>query len=152
MMRRHSAVKSQHSVIFSYTWPHTWLHTCLCTGPCLYPSIGIRTSCLHADLPLVTRAGSGWCSRVAASVLLAHGMAELIGRTDAEYDELVQTLMTHERRRRAVKEKMAAARGSSPLFDSRRWVRGWEQSLEILVDTTLSGTRPPHVIVADRHR
>ena len=89
---------------------------------------------------------------MAASVLLAHGMAELIGRTDAEYDELVQTLMTHERRRRAVKEKMAAARGSSPLFDSRRWVRGWEQSLEILVDTTLSGTRPPHVIVADRHR
>lgn len=81
---------------------------------------------LWAGLPVLTMAGKSFASRVAASLLTAIGLSELITHTPEEYEALAIDLASNPRKLQAIKEKLAANRLTTPLFDTK----GFTQDIE----------------------
>jgi protein O-GlcNAc transferase len=73
---------------------------------------------LWAGLPLVTNAGKGFAARVAASLLTAIGLPELIVEIEAAYEALIFNLARSPQKLQAVTKKLAQNRRTSPLFDA----------------------------------
>ena len=95
------------------------------------------TACdaLWAGLPLVTQRGSAYAGRVAASLLTAAGVPELIVETAQDYESLALALARDPARLGALREKLIANRTSAPLFDTPRLAR----NLEALYREMLAG-------------
>ncbi|WP_140918300.1 O-linked N-acetylglucosamine transferase, SPINDLY family protein [Limnobaculum xujianqingii] len=94
-----------------------------------YP-VGSHTTAsdtLWAGVPLVTRLGSLFASRVAASLLTAIGLPELVTETDEDYYQLALSLANDPARIQQLKEKLAANHTTSPLFDTERFTRDLER-------------------------
>jgi predicted O-linked N-acetylglucosamine transferase (SPINDLY family) len=73
---------------------------------------------LRAGLPILTRVGETFSSRMAASLLEALDMRELITSSPAEYEESAVALATHGMA--ATKDKLEGNLRTAPLFDARR--------------------------------
>jgi protein O-GlcNAc transferase len=86
------------------------------------------TACdaLWAGLPVVTCRGTAFAGRVAASLLTAAGLPELITENAADYEALALALARDPARLRALREKLASARATAPLFDTPRLARDLE--------------------------
>lgn len=90
---------------------------------------------LWTGLPIVTCAGQGFAARVAASLLQAVGLPELITESLEAYEALALELATHPERLADLKARLAAAIKGAPLFDtdlSRRHIEAaytiaWER-------------------------
>jgi predicted O-linked N-acetylglucosamine transferase (SPINDLY family) len=72
--------------------------------------------------------GRSFASRVAASLLTAAGLPELITATPAAYEASATTLGLQPRRLNQIKRKLAAGLADCALFDSRRHVRHIESA------------------------
>lgn len=81
---------------------------------------------LWAGVPLVTMPGRSFPARVAASILTAAGLSELIASGPATYETLALGLATDHARLAAIRAKLAAARTTTPLFDTVRFTRNLE--------------------------
>lgn len=75
---------------------------------------------LWAGLPVITRIGKSFQGRVAASLLKAIGMPELITQTDAEYATLAVELSKNPTKLNELKAKLNQNRSKEPLFDTRK--------------------------------
>jgi predicted O-linked N-acetylglucosamine transferase (SPINDLY family) len=87
---------------------------------------------LWAGLPLLAWRGDAFAGRVAASLLHALGLPELVMADEASY---VQTAITLARDRGAlqnIREKMAERRLTAPLFDTARFTRNLEAAHETM--------------------
>ncbi|MEO8113059.1 MAG: tetratricopeptide repeat protein [Phenylobacterium sp.] len=84
---------------------------------------------LWAGLPLVTCAGRSFASRVAASLLTAVGLPELVTDSLEAYEALAYDLATRPERLAALKAKLAAQRDTAPLFDTALTCRHIEAAL-----------------------
>jgi predicted O-linked N-acetylglucosamine transferase (SPINDLY family) len=78
---------------------------------------------LWAGTPVLTRLGKTFPGRVAASLLNAIGLPELITRSADEYEALACELATNPRRLQEIKTKLARNRDVMPLFDTIRMTR-----------------------------
>jgi len=76
---------------------------------------------LWAGVPVVTQIGKAFQSRVAASLLKAIDLPELVTTTQAKYEELALELATNPTLLTATREKLARNRATAPLFDSERF-------------------------------
>ena len=81
---------------------------------------------LWAGLPVLTRSGATFASRMAGSLLRACGLAQLITTTPQEYEELAVQLALQPRAIDAMKQTLAENRMTCALFDSPRLVRHLE--------------------------
>jgi protein O-GlcNAc transferase len=81
---------------------------------------------LMAGLPVVTFAGQGFPARVAASLLHAIGMPELVADSLAGYEALALTLAQDAAQLKAVRTKLAINRQTHALFDTPRFCRNME--------------------------
>jgi predicted O-linked N-acetylglucosamine transferase (SPINDLY family) len=104
---------------------------------------------LWAGVPLVTCAGDTFASRVAGSLLLAVGMGELVTHSLHHYRELACALAGDGARLRALRDKLAAARASAPLFDVAAYTLDLEHLYGQMWDRHLSG-QPPHALTGLR--
>ena len=75
---------------------------------------------LWVGLPVITRIGRSFQGRVAASLLEAVGMPELITHTDSEYISLAVELARNPTKLIELKNKLAQNRLKAPLFDTRK--------------------------------
>ncbi len=93
------------------------------------------TACdaLWAGLPVLTCAQGGFASRVAASLLAAIGMPELVTQTPQDYEALAIQLAHDPQRLSALRTKLAANRLSTSLFDTERFTRDLEDIYARLV-------------------
>lgn len=94
---------------------------------------------LWAGLPLVTCAGNAFAGRVAASLLHAVGLPELVTRSLAEYEALALALARDPARLAALRARLAENRLRAPLFDTARFCRQLEA---ILLDLRARGRAP----------
>jgi predicted O-linked N-acetylglucosamine transferase (SPINDLY family) len=85
---------------------------------------------LWCGVPVVTMAGASFISRVAASLLTAAGVPELITASPEAYKALCLTLMRDPEKLAVLKSRLCANRTSLPLFDTPRFVREWENLLK----------------------
>jgi predicted O-linked N-acetylglucosamine transferase (SPINDLY family) len=87
---------------------------------------------LWMGLPIVTRAGRTYISRMAGSLLTAVGLPDLITESLADYEKLAITLGREPRRVASHKRYLAEHGRSSPLFDVPQIVRDIEAEFERL--------------------
>jgi len=102
---------------------------------------------LWTGLPVVTCMGESMPARVAASLLHAVGMPELITRTLTEYEELAVRLATHPDELERVREKLARHRLDAPLFNTARYIRNLESAYEQIHERSQAGLAPERIVV-----
>ena len=93
-----------------------------------FPCTSHTTACdaLWMGCPLVTLTGPTFAARVATSILVNAGLAELATGSLDDYEAMMKGLASDAGRRRALRERAAAAPASAPLFDTPRFVRHLE--------------------------
>jgi predicted O-linked N-acetylglucosamine transferase (SPINDLY family) len=103
------------------------------------------TLCL--GVPLVTCLGRAFPGRVAASVLQAAGLPELVTHSLAQYEELARSLATNGERLAAVRAKLERNRLTEPLFDAKRFTRDLEVAYTTMWERQQAGKPPAHFAV-----
>ena len=91
-----------------------------------YNSHTTASDALWAGLPLLTCMGKAFPARVAASLLEAVGLTELVTGSLGEYEAMALALARDPARLQAVREKLGANRLVQPLFDTERFRRNVE--------------------------
>jgi predicted O-linked N-acetylglucosamine transferase (SPINDLY family) len=89
---------------------------------------------LWCGVPVVTCLGAGFPGRVAASILHAIGLPELITHNAADYESLALALASDAPRLAALKQKLEASRKTTALFDTARFTKNMEAAFEMMRD------------------
>jgi predicted O-linked N-acetylglucosamine transferase (SPINDLY family) len=105
---------------------------------------------LWAGLPVLTLPGESFASRMAASVLTAAGLPELIAQSRADYERRALELATDPERLEALKRKLAVHRSSCALFDTATFTRNLESLYEQMYERYLSGLAADHLFAERR--
>jgi predicted O-linked N-acetylglucosamine transferase (SPINDLY family) len=102
---------------------------------------------LWAGLPVLTRIGESFAGRVAASLLHAMGLPELITASAPQYEELAVNLAADPQRLASMRQKLADNRLQRPLFDTRLFAKHLEAAYEVIYERYRSDRPPAHVYV-----
>ncbi|HCD55717.1 MAG TPA: hypothetical protein DEQ90_09865, partial [Halieaceae bacterium] len=102
---------------------------------------------LWMGLPLVTCNGQSFASRVAASLLQAVGLSELITTGMDEYTALAIALAGDAPRRNRLRTTLADARHKAALFDATTCARHLEQAYTRMVDLRRRGATPEDIYI-----
>jgi predicted O-linked N-acetylglucosamine transferase (SPINDLY family) len=105
---------------------------------------------LLAGLPLLTMKGETFAGRVAASVLRAAGMPELITFSMEEYEAAALRLAHDRAALTALKARLAETRLASPLFDTALYTRHLEDAYRQMCDRHWAGEAPAPFDIAAR--
>jgi protein O-GlcNAc transferase len=104
---------------------------------------------LWAGLPVLTCLGSTFAGRVAASLLQAVGLPELIVQNMADYESLALSLARDPARLANYRQKLQQNRLSSPLFDIGRYTKNLETAYQMMWQKHATKQKPDHILVAD---
>ena len=102
---------------------------------------------LWAGLPIVTKAGQGFAARVAASLLNAAGLPELVTKSDEDYAALALALAKDPARLASLRARLAANQATAPLFDSALFTRHFEAGLDLAYQRYVERQEPADIIV-----
>ena len=100
----------------------------LCIDTLPYNAHTTGSDALWAGVPLVTCRGQAFAGRVAASLLNAVGLPELVTDSLDSYETLIVALARDPARLQAIRRKLAEWRPSAPLFDTDRYRRHIERA------------------------
>ena len=100
---------------------------------------------LWAGLPVLTLTGEAFASRIAASLLSAIGVPELIASTQEQYEQLAIELALNPQRLAGIRTKIQDNRLTSPLFDTPRFARNLEAAYTTIHDRYQAGLPPDHI-------
>jgi predicted O-linked N-acetylglucosamine transferase (SPINDLY family) len=100
----------------------------LALDPFPYNSHSTGMDALWAGVPMVALLGETFAGRVGASMLTAAGLPECVARSGEEYLQLCVDLARHPDRLQALRQRLAATRDTSPLFDMLRFTRDLEEA------------------------
>jgi predicted O-linked N-acetylglucosamine transferase (SPINDLY family) len=112
-----------------------------------YNAGATASDALWAGLPVLTCLGEAFAGRMAASLLTAIGLPELITCTQPQYEELAVALATDPPRLAAIKHKLAENRSTTPLFDTRRFAKHLETGYSQILERYHAGLPPDHIHV-----
>jgi predicted O-linked N-acetylglucosamine transferase (SPINDLY family) len=104
-----------------------------------------HTTCsdaLWAGLPVLTLMGHTFPGRVAASLLSAVGLSELIANTQEEYVSLAIELATNRKKLDGIRERLAKNRLTAPLFNSTLFAKNLETVYIKMYERHLEGLLP----------
>jgi len=97
---------------------------------------------LWAGLPILTCAGRSFASRVAASLLSAMDLEELVTHSLEEYERRALELASNRALLQLVREKIARNRRTAPLFDTHRFRKQIESAYIAMSERHRRGERP----------
>ncbi len=109
-----------------------------------FPYTGHTTAsdALWVGLPVLTRPGRTFASRVGASLLRAAGVAELIMEAEEAFEREAIALGSDPHRLTAIRSQLDSNRGSCPLFDTQRFTRHLEAAYAGMWERWRSGRKP----------
>ena len=102
---------------------------------------------LWAGLPVLTCIGETFAGRVAASLLNAIGLPELITTTAKAYEQMAIDLATHPEKLAAIKRKLAENRQTTPLFDTKLYTKHIEAAYSAMYERYQAGLAPEHITI-----
>ena len=102
---------------------------------------------LWAGLPVLTCLGETFSGRVAASLLNAIGLPELVTETPQAYEAMAIELATHPEILAGIKRKLAANRLATPLFDTEGFTRHIEAAYAAMHQRHRAGLAPDHIVI-----
>lgn len=106
-----------------------------------YGSHTTGSDALWAGVPLISRLGDTFSSRVSASLLTAVQLPELIARNWDEYHAIADRLAARPEELANLKARLAAQRLSSPLFDTEKFTRDLERMYRTIWQQRRDGSR-----------
>ena len=112
-----------------------------------FPYTAHSTACdaLWSGLPVLTRMGESFASRVAGSLLTAMGLPELITHSLAEYEARALHLAQHPQELAALRQRLIANRDSGPLFNTKTFARRIEAAYTLMHQRRVDGLPPAHL-------
>jgi protein O-GlcNAc transferase len=102
---------------------------------------------LWAGLPVLTCRGTTFAGRVAASLLQAVGLDELVTASLEDYEALALKLAKDPALLASLKHKLAGNRDRYPLFDTARFTRHIEAAYTMMWERHQKGLAPDHFTV-----
>jgi predicted O-linked N-acetylglucosamine transferase (SPINDLY family) len=103
---------------------------------------------LWCGLPVVTRLGASFVSRVAASLLTALDLPQLIAPSQSNYEALAISLASEAMRLAEIKGRLEKNRLTSPLFATALTTRYLETAYRQIYERYQAGLGPDHVQIA----
>jgi protein O-GlcNAc transferase len=103
---------------------------------------------LWAGVPVLTRIGESFAARVAASLLNAIGLPELIATTQEQYESTAIELAANPARLAEIKERLLKNRLTTPLFDTDLCARHLEDAYTQMYERSQADLRPADIYVA----
>jgi predicted O-linked N-acetylglucosamine transferase (SPINDLY family) len=103
---------------------------------------------LWVGLPVLTCMGTTFAGRVAASLLQAVGLPELVTRSLGDYEALALRLATDAMLLREIRQKVARNRETFPLFDTDRFRRHIEAAYVAMWEKYQRGEPPSPITVS----
>jgi len=105
---------------------------------------------LWAGLPLLTLAGESFAARVAASLLTAIEMPELITNNQADYERCAIEIALNPQKLNALKVKLAEKRLTTSLFDGKKYTLHIEQAYQQMINLEIAEQLPSHFSIVER--
>ena len=102
---------------------------------------------LWTGLPVLTCLGQTFAGRVAASLLRAVGLPELITPNLDAYEALAVRLAANPQKLLSLRQKLAANRLTHPLFDTGRFTKHIESAYVSIWKRHHAGLGPEHIVV-----
>ncbi len=102
---------------------------------------------LKAGVPILTLMGQSFASRVAASLLNAIGLPELITNTQEEYEALAIELAMNPQKLADIKLKLAHTRLTTPLFDTPLFTKNLESAYTKMYERYQNDLGPDHISI-----
>ena len=102
---------------------------------------------LWVGLPVLTLIGESFSSRVAASILNAIGLPDLIASSQSEYESLAIELASKPERLAAIKERLAINRTTTLLFDTPLFTKNLEDAYRKVHARHCLGLSPEHIFM-----
>ena len=103
---------------------------------------------LWAGLPVLTSLGTTFAGRVAASLLHAIALPELITASLPDYEQLAVALVSNPGKLAGIKQKLADNRLTTPLFDTTRFTRHIEAAFSTIYARNSAGGTPDHIVIS----
>jgi predicted O-linked N-acetylglucosamine transferase (SPINDLY family) len=102
---------------------------------------------LWAGLPVLTCRGETFAGRVAASLLGAIHLPELVTTTLEDYERLALDLARNPDKLADIKRKLAENRLTTPLFDTKSYTRHLEAAYTAMHERHRAGLAPDHIVI-----
>ena len=100
---------------------------------------------LRMGLPVLTLLGKSFASRVAASLLNAVNLPELITNSQKQYESLAIELATNPKKYKIIKSKLLNNLDNAPLFNSPLFTKNLESAYEVMFEKFHQGIEPDHI-------
>lgn len=100
---------------------------------------------LWAGLPVLTCIGQSFAARVAASILTAAHLTELVTSDLDQYEHLAIELAARPERLAGIRKKLEESRATCPLFDTPAVTRNVESLYARMYERHLAGLPPQHL-------
>ena len=104
---------------------------------------------LWAGLPVLTMMGESFASRVAASLLKAIDLPELITSSQDQYETLAIELASHPNKLKAIRDKLERNRLTTPLFDTPSFTKHIEIAYTRMYERYHADLPPDHIYIED---
>ena len=99
-------------------------------------------------VPVLTVPGETFAGRVAASLLQAVGLPELIAASRSDYEALALKLAREPEALSRLRTKLEKSRETSPLFDTARYTRHLEAAFTVMHERFQQGAAPGPIAIA----
>jgi len=113
-----------------------------------YGSHTTASDALWAGVPQIAYWGDTFAARVSASLVTAIGLPELIVRSPEEYRAVAIHLANDRGALGRIRDRLAANRLTTPLFDSRLFARDLEAGYQAMWRRAVAGLPPDHIDLA----
>jgi len=100
---------------------------------------------LWAGLPVLTKRGTNFASRVSESLLNAAGLPELVAEDGKAFVEMAVAFASNPESLLAYRRHLCERRATLALFDSRKFCRDLERAYEIVIARARGGLEPDHI-------
>lgn len=110
--------------------------------PILYNGGATTSDALLAGVPVITKTGSRYVSRMSTSMLLNLGISECVATTPEEYFQIALDLATHPKKLRRFKLEIGNLKLTSPLFKPKLFVRNLESAYQTMWQRYQQGLPP----------
>ena len=107
------------------------------------------SNALWAGLPVLTKSGQYFSTRIAGSLLTALGMHELVTYSNEEYEKLALRLANDKKYYALTREKLIDMRKRSPLFKSLRFTKNLENGYKSVFNHYMQGLNPKNIYIKD---
>lgn len=102
---------------------------------------------LWVGLPVLTLAGKSFASRVAASLLNAIGLPELITNNSDEYESMAIELAKNPQKLQSIKRNLENNRSRMPLFDTPLFAKNLEAAYTEMYRRYQADLQPYHILI-----